>query len=260
MFLFYLVVVGLLAQLRSLHRELEKRVRVRTEALTKEMQERMRLQKELLETSEREQQRLGRDLHDSLSQHLTGTALAGQVLSENLAARSLPESQEARRLVELVEEAIDLTRRLARGLHPVEMQAGHLADGFQELAAQAGERFNVACRFAGGRIAAAPDANVAIHLYRIAQEAITNAVRHGKARHINIGLDDAVGQIVLTVTDDGVGLPDHARDGNGMGLRLMAYRADLMGATFNIERLAAGGTRVTCALPARGVSPENHVE
>lgn len=263
MFVSYLVVVGLLARLRSLYRELEERVRKRTEALTREMRERIRLQKELLETSEREQQRIGHDLHDSLSQHLTGTALAGQALGQKLADRSLPETREADRLVELVEEAIELTRKLARGLHPVEMQAGQLIEGLQELAANASERFNVACKFEGGSIALSPDANanVSIHLYRIAQEAITNAVRHGKAKHINLGLAAAAtGEMVLTVTDDGIGLPDDARNSKGMGLRIMTYRADMMGARFNIERLPAGGTRVTCTLPAGGVSPKNHDE
>jgi len=260
MFIFYLVVVSLLARLRALHRELEERVRLRTAELTKEMQERMRLQKELLEAGEREQQRIGHDLHDSLCQHLTGTALAGHALSQKLAGRSLPETKEANRLVELVEDAIELTRQLARGLHPLEMRAGHLAEGFQELAASASERFNVSCQFEGGPVALQPDANVATHLYRIAQEAITNAVRHGRAKHISLGLEGAAGGIVLTVTDDGIGLPENARDGNGMGLRIMAYRADMMGATFKVERLPKRGTRVTCTLPARGVSPENHVK
>ncbi len=260
MFIFYVVVVGLLARLRSLYRQLEERVRLRTAELTKEMQARMRLQKELLEASEREQQRIGHDLHDSLCQHLTGTALVGHVLSQKLAGQSLPEAKEADRLVELVEEAIELTRSLSRGLHPVEMQVGQLADGFRELAAQASERFKVSCQFQGGQIAPLPDANVSTHLYRIAQEAITNAVRHGKAKHILIGLEGAAGETVLTVMDDGIGLPEHARSGNGMGLRIMAYRADMIGAAFNIECLATGGTRVTCTLPAGGASPANHVK
>jgi signal transduction histidine kinase len=258
MFVFYLVVVGLLARLRTLHKELEELVRRRTAALTQEIQGRLRLQKELLETSEREQRRIGQDLHDSLCQHLTGTALAGHFLGQKLAGKSLPETAEADRLVELVEEAIELTRTLARGLHPIEIRTGRLTDNFQELANGTSERFKVTCSFECPEIAPLFDVNTATHLYRIAQESITNAVRHGKAKHINICLDSADHEIVLTVTDDGVGLPENARSGDGMGLRIMAYRADMIGATFNIERLPTNGTRITCILPSGNVSHENH--
>ncbi len=136
MFVFYLVVVVLLARLRTMNKELEERVRQRTARLTEEIQERTRLQKELLETSERVQRRIGYDLHDGLGQHLTGTALAGQVLGQKLADRSLPEAAEADHLVELIQEAIELTRALARSLHPVEIQTGRLADNFQETRGQ----------------------------------------------------------------------------------------------------------------------------
>src|SRR5580658_7511238 len=120
---FYLVVVWILAKLRALHNELEERVRQRTEALNKEMQGRMLLEEEILSISEREQQRIGHDLHDSLCQHLTGVALAGQVLGEKLAARSLPEVADANHLVGLVEQGITIARNLARGLFPVEIEA-----------------------------------------------------------------------------------------------------------------------------------------
>ena len=264
MFAFYLVVVALLARLRTMHKELEERVQQRTLLLTKEIQERTRLQKELLETSERVQRQIGYDLHDGLCQHLTGTALAGHVLGQKLANQSLPEAAEADRLVELIEEAIELTRTLARNLHPFEIQAGRLVDSFQELAAGASDRFKVSCQFECHQIAPLPalnDVNVATHLYRIAQEAMTNAVRHGKARHINLRLDSTDHEIVLTIIDDGIGLPDNARNGDGLGLRIMAYRASLIGATFGIERLSyLAGTRVTCTLVVSGVPGEkNHV-
>jgi signal transduction histidine kinase len=264
MFVFYLVVVVLLAKLRTMHKELEERVLQRTALLTKEIQERTRLQKELLETSERVQRRVGNDLHDGLGQHLTGTALAGQVLGQKLAGRSLPEAAEADRLVELIQEAIELTRTMARSLHPIEIQTGRLADNFQELAAGTSDRFKVSCQFECHPAAPLPavnDVNVATHLYRIAQEAITNAIRHGKARHINLRLDSTADEIVLTIIDDGIGLPENARNGDGLGLRIMAYRASMIGATFGIERRSSlGGTCVTCTLASNGVPGEkNHV-
>jgi len=243
---FYMVVLRVFV----LHRELEKHVRQRTAALTQEMQERRRLEKELLEASEREQRRIGHDLHDGLCQHLTGTALAGQVLGQRLTEKFLPEASSANRIVELVEEAIDLTRILARGLHPAEMQADRFADNFQELAASTSERFKILCKFECPQTILLHDASTITHLYRITQEAISNAVRHGKARHINIGLDSADDETVLTVTDDGTGLRKNGRSSNGMGLRIMAYRASMIGATFEIEPLPDHGTRVTCTLPA----------
>jgi signal transduction histidine kinase len=260
MFVFYLVVVTLLARLRTMHKELEERVRQRTAMLTKEIQERTRLQKEILETSERVQRRIGYDLHDGLGQHLTGTALAGQVLGQKLAGRSLPEAAEADRLVELIQEAIELTRALARSLHPIEVQTGRLADNFQELAASASNRFKVSCQFECHPAMPSPDVNVATHLYRIAQESITNAVRHGKASHINIRLDAKGNKIVLTIIDDGIGLPENARNSDGLGLHIMAYRSSLIGATINIERVSPlGGTRVTCTLASDSMPGEkNH--
>jgi len=259
MFLFYLVVVGLLVKLRRSQQELESRVRQRTAALDREIKERSRLQKELLETAEQEQRRIGRDLHDSLCQHLTGTAFAGQVLGQKLAEKSSAETAEARRLVTLIEDAIELTRQVARGLHPIEMQTGGAADVFKELATKTSERFQVACRFECQLAVPLKDAAVATHLLRIAQEAVSNAIRHGKARHINICLNSAGAGLELTITDDGSGLPEHARTGRGMGLHLMAYRADMIGADFNVERLPTQGTRVTCKRGAGSNPDENHV-
>src|ERR1700734_905485 len=140
--LFYMAVVRVFV----LHRELEKHVRQRTAALTQEMRERRRLEKELLEAGEREQRRIGHDLHDSLCQHLTGTALAGEVLGEKLAGKALAEEADARRVVTLIEEAITLARNLARGLAPVELEAEGLMAAFLELARTTTERFSIDCR------------------------------------------------------------------------------------------------------------------
>ena len=255
----YFVVVKTLANLRQSHQELEKRVQQRTAALNNEIQERTRLEKELIEISEREQRQIGHDLHDNLGQHLTATAFAGQVLNQQLESKSLPESASARHLVKMVEEAILLARTFARGLHPVEITGEGLMDGFQELARNTSERFKVSCEFECLEPVLLHDAESSTNLYRIAQEAITNAVKHGKARHTSICLEQANCTITLTVTDDGIGLPENARNGQGMGLRIMAYRANMIGATFNIERLPESVTRVTCKLPANNdVASETH--
>lgn len=260
MFVLYLVVVGLLARLKHFQRELERRVQLRTESLAKEIRERMRLQKELLETSERERRRIGHELHDGLCQHLTGTALAGQLVSQKLAAKAVPEAAETARLVQLIEEAIEMTRQLSRGLSPVEMPPDRLLENFRELAAQSSARFNVACRFECQPSTPLPDVNAATHLYHLAEEAVANAVRHGQATTINICFDVSDDEFALTITDDGVGLPENFRKADGMGLRVMAYRADLIGATFEIERLTTRGTRVACTLPTLAVVEKNHGE
>jgi signal transduction histidine kinase len=254
---FFLVVVWILAKLRSLHNELEERVRQRTAALHKEMQDRLQLEQEILGISEREQQRIGHDLHDSLCQNLTGAALAGQVLSGQLAAKSLPETEAADHIVEMVEEAIELTRTLARGLHPFELEGEGFTDALQELAATITEGFKTPCTFECDGLVKIPDQVVATHLYRIAQEATTNAVKHSNAREIVVRLEAAEHGLALTICDDGVGMPPKLSD--GMGLRTMAYRASVIGATFKVERRLARGTRVTCKLPDGAFASEIHV-
>lgn len=232
----------------SSRNELQTLVEQRTEKLQEEIRQRNRLEKELLEAGEREQRRIGHDLHDSLGQQLTATALAGKVLAKKLTDKSAPEFAAADRLVVMIEESIELTRKLARSLHPIELEANGLADALQNLAANISKAFNVSCRFESSStvILSAPEAG--IHLYRIAQEAVSNAIRHGRARNVVISLASSGGKILLTITDDGTGLSPDAHSEKGMGLRIMDYRASMMGGTFDIQNLPAGGTRAVCVL------------
>jgi len=141
----------------------------------------------------------------------------------------------------------------------VEMEADGLTNGFQELARNVSERFKVSCEFECRDSVPLHDSTRSMHLYRIAQEAITNAIKHGKAKFINVSLEKNRAGLLLTITDDGSGLPENARNGEGMGLRIMAYRAAMIGATFNIERLPDSGTRVTCKLPLHNpAASESH--
>jgi signal transduction histidine kinase len=245
---FYFAVVLILGKLRQLYDQLEKRVRDRTAALLDQMQERARLEEEILRIREREQQRIGHDLHDSLCQHLTATALAGQVLSQQL-TQSPPQAEAANHIVRLIEEAIDLTRTLARGLYPAELKGDGLMDALRELAGIIRERFKIDCRLeCDGEVPPLKNEE-AIHMYRIAQEATTNAVRHSRASEIIIRLDTDHDLMTLTVSDNGIGLPETPAARSGIGLRIMAHRASLIGATFKAERLPERGTRVTCTLP-----------
>jgi signal transduction histidine kinase len=250
----YFVVVKTLASLRRLQNELEERVRQRTTALTNEMQERTRLEKEVLEISEREQRRIGHDLHDTLGQHLTGTALAAQVLEEKLTTRDRPEAADANKVVELVEEGISLSRKLAKGLHPFEMEADGLMRALEELVATSSELFKVSCRFECDSPVLIRDGATSAHLYRIAQEAVSNAVKHGKARNVVVQLEAVEDGIALRVRDDGIGLPDSLPEQRGMGLRIMAHRASIIGATFAAQRANSGGTVVACLVRHKGES------
>lgn len=244
----YLVVVLLLTKLRNLYAEMESRVRQRTMALTDEMAERERAERELLEISEREQRRIGHDLHDSLGQHLTGAALAGQVLEEKLSTRGLPEAADANKVVELVEEGITLSRKLAKGLHPIEMEADGLMQALEELAAISSDLFKISCRFDCDSPVLIRDTATSGHLYRIAQEAVSNAVKHGRAKNISVQLETLDDGIALRVKDDGIGLPDELPKSAGMGLRIMAHRASMIGGEFLAKREDYGGTVVSCVV------------
>ncbi len=244
----YLVVVALFSSLLAVQREMEDRVRQRTAALTAEIAERSRLEREILEIGEKERRRIGHDLHDGLGQHLTATAIAAQVLAEDLASQGVAASAEAGRLVALVENAIDQTRGLAKGLLLADIGEDQLAAALQELATGTALQYRLECEFHGEAIPLG-DAAVASHLYRIAQEAVRNAVRHGKARRIEIALTAPAGGVRLAITDDGVGLPPEPVRGPGLGLRIMAHRAGIIGARFATESPATGGTRVVCELP-----------
>jgi signal transduction histidine kinase len=232
-----------------LYGELEARVRQRTQALREEIAGRQRLEQELLDVSEREQRRIGHDLHDSLCQHLTGAALAGQVLEEKLAVRGLAEATDANRVVELVEEGIVLSRKLARGLDPVEMHADGLMQALEELAAVTTDLFKIKCIFECDSPVLIHDPAVSGHLYRIAQEAVSNAIKHGKARTVTIQLEVLEEGTALRVKDDGAGLPEPTPPSTGMGLRIMAHRAAMVGAAFSARRAETSGTIVSCVLP-----------
>ena len=253
MAIFLLVVI-----LFSNRDHLTKLVEQRTESLRLEIRERSRLEKELLEIAEAEQRSIGHDLHDSLGQHLTATALAGKVLAKKLANKSAVDPAMADRVVAMVEEAIELTRNLAHTLHPIELGADGLVDALQNLAANLSKAFNVSCRLQHSGAVVLNDPKAGIHLYRIVQEAATNAIRHGRARNIVISLDAASKCIMLAVTDDGAGLPADARTKKGMGLRIMDYRAGMIGATFDIQNLPSGGARAVCVLHPPPTDAENY--
>ncbi len=206
-----------------------------------------RMEREIMDIADRERQRIGQDLHDDLCPHLIGIEVLSKVLNKKLIGKEQEEALYADRIRNLIGEAIDKTRSLARGLCPVHLVAYGLEAALKDLATKISELFDVACRFESAQPVLVHDNTVATHLFYIAQEAVHNAIRHGKADHILIQLSSQDNRIALEIQDNGHGIPDKPPC-IGMGLRMMGYRAKLIGATLAIESDAESGTTVTCSL------------
>ena len=219
--------------------------------IIRDITDRKRLEKEILEISEREQRRIGQDLHDGLCQQLTGIAFLVQALQQKLASNAEAESVHASQITALLKEAVNQARNLSRGLYPVDPQPGGLMIALRQLAASVASLFNIHCAFRCPQPVMIQDNSVATHLYRIAQEAVQNAIRHGKASRINIELSAARNSVKLSITDNGVGFPGEGQLKAGMGLRTMSHRAHVIGGSLDIKRQSRGGSRVVCELQSR---------
>lgn len=226
-------------------RDAEGRI-VGASKVARDITERKRLEKEIIEISNREQQRIGLDLHDGLCQELAGIELLCQVLEQKLSAKSSGEAKQAGEIREHIRKAIGHTRKLARGLSPVELETNGLASALHELADHIQNLFSVECRFENSASVVIGDNVAATHLYRIAQEAVNNAVKHGHARLVTISLKPSGDKISLTVADDGVGFRPSFGKGPGMGLHTMKYRAGIVGANLEIASSPGDGAVVTC--------------
>ena len=215
--------------------------------------ERKRLEEAILEISAREQRRIAQDLHDGLGQRLTGIAFMSKVLEEKLSDQSLPEAAEAAKIVGMVNQAIDNTRELARGLHPVTAESAGLMSALKKWASEVQSLFPIICRFHCDRPVHIHDVNVATHLYRIAQEAVNNAIRHGKPREILIRLFAKNGTGTLLISDDGSGFARKPGESPGVGLSIMDYRADMIGGSLKVQSNDDHGVSVTCIFPIRNL-------
>ena len=241
-------------KLRAAHEDLEQRVHDRTkelqamnETLEQEMTQRQKLEREILQVTERERAAISQDLHDSLCQELTATAFLLKSRAKNL-GRTDPEAGEALiESAEMVNRNAGLARDLARGLHPLELGSGGLVSALRELAARTNQ--TVSCRCECPRSLRLPSENAAVNLYRIAQEAVTNAVKHAKPNEIIICVERERDTIVLSVGDDGT--PRRRSRKGGLGIQMMQYRASVSGGTLKVESKKGKGTKVTCRVPAK---------
>jgi signal transduction histidine kinase len=208
---------------------------------------RKQMERQVAEISDREQRRIGQDLHDTLCQQLVSIAFAAEFLRDKLERYKLPEAAQAENIAEMINDGITQARHLARGLYPVRLEMEGLASGLEELAETTQRRNNVSCQFSCEEQIFIHDTVAGNNLYRIAQEAINNALKHGHGKNISIGLGAVDEEVILTVKDDGVGFP-HGMDASaGMGLHIMNYRAKMIGASLDIRRGAGGGTIVLCS-------------
>jgi PAS domain S-box-containing protein len=219
----------------------------RSIGIIRDITERKELEKEILAISEREQQRIGQDLHDDLCQQLAGIEFLSRALQEQLRAQQ--QADNAGEIARLIRIAINYTRQLARGLAPVELAAEGLTRSLQVLAERTSRLFKVKCSFQSEGMLVVQDPMVSTHLYRIAQEALSNSIKHGQAKQIRIVLAAKPEGGDLSIQDNGKGLRGGAHVTAGMGLRVMRYRADIIGASLLIEGRSAGGTILTCAFP-----------
>ena len=209
--------------------------------------DRRKLEEELLAISSREQQRIGQDLHDDLCQQLAGIEFRNSVLVLQLAEQGNAKD-EAEGIGELIRSATRKARLLAKGLSPVQLETNGLMSALEELTSNASKLFNITCRFECSRPVLVADNAVATHLYRIVQEAITNAVKHGHAQSIVVSMSGTPDQLTLRITNNGIEFPPDANAKGGLGLRIMEYRAEMIGATLKIGSTKNSSTTVECTL------------
>jgi two-component system CheB/CheR fusion protein len=206
------------------------------------------LERAILGAIESERQRLGQDLHDDLCQQLTGIEFLSQSLVGQLRQNSRKQAASAEEIAAMIRDAITRTRELSRGLAPMTVESGGLQEALAELAQRSRKLYQIDCRFRRVKPGLNLTGTSAIHLYRIAQEAVGNAIKHGKAKRIDIGLVENGNDLVLSVRDSGIGLPAKLPARAGMGLRVMQHRAGIIGGTLDVHAGHHGGTSVVCSV------------
>lgn len=204
------------------------------------------LEREIVQASEHEQQRIGLDLHDGLCQQLAAIGFAARSLADDLQSRSLPEAKLAEKIEELLRDCVTQTQGLARGIFPVLSRESGLATALDELAIMTKHLTHINVWFRDDGEVHLDQLDTAMHLYRIAQEALNNALRHSGGSEVIISLQREGENVRLTIVDDGIGIPENLGLRTGIGLSTMSYRARVIGATLEIERRSPHGTRVSC--------------
>ncbi len=220
--------------------------------IVRDISEQRRLELEILRTSEHERRRIGQDLHDGLGQMLTGIGLISRSVAKNLAKEEHPLADQAEEITSQIKEADQYARELARGLVPVEFESEGLVAALDRLTSHAEKLFRITCSFSSNGTIELEDSTHVTHLYRIAQEAVSNAVKHGDADEVRIQLVSSEDRIRLRIDDNGTGFTEEWDEKGGLGVRIMQFRASLIGANLEISDSGMGGARVTCTIPIIG--------
>lgn len=226
----------------------------RVVGISEDITERKVAEKTILEISGRERDRMGQDLHDGVCQQLTGISFMVKVLESDMRKTHPGLADKALEIGHLIKQTIADTRSVARGLYPVELKTHGLTGALQELALHCAQLFGISCTYMGSDSVSVNDNETAMHLFRIAQEAVTNAVTHGKADQVLIHLTEENRVVHLRIRDNGHGFPQVSDRGQGMGIRIMDYRSRMIGGTLTVQPEAEGGALVTCSYPC---PPEN---
>jgi len=215
--------------------------------VVRDISQRRELEREIVGIAANEQRRIGQDLHDGVGQELTGLALLARNLLEEVKTACPDEVELSEKIVAGLKRVLGQVRALSQGLLPVEVDSEGLMNALQGLAGRISDQAGIKCTFTCDQPVQMEDNTVATHLYRIAQEAVANALTHGKAKKIDIGLNASSGFLRLTIEDDGRGIQLPVKS-DGLGLKLMQYRANLIGANCQVESGDGRGTLVTCVL------------
>ena len=215
--------------------------------------EQKRMERQILDITESEQRRLGRDLHDALGQHLTATAFLAKAAATKLARQSRPEALEVDKVVAAVNHGIVVARNISQGLCPLDLARGGLVHALNHYVAMIKDVYGLPCHLRIGPGVSVTNETVVGHCYRIVQEAVNNAIRHGRARRVEIRLAARGANLALTVRDNGQGLPLNYAAGDGMGLQTMRFRANAIGGRFAVTSKPGKGTLVSCLFPQKSV-------
>lgn len=219
-----------------------------TAAHIKMLEEQRQLELDIVRVSEHEQQRIGQDLHDGICQQLAAIGCAAHVLAEELESQGNPEASDAAMIEKSLQQAVLEARNLARGIFPVHVDRSGLGAALVDLARVMTRLTGIDVRVEGDTELSVDSPEVSMHLYRIAQEAVANALKHSEATAILIHLRHLDSDLEVRIEDNGTGLPTKPSTGRGMGLRTMRYRAQAIGATFEAGPCDGGGTYVNCRL------------
>ena len=219
-------------------------------------QERSFMERSIATVSEKERQRIGLELHDVLAQQLAGIAFLSKALERKLSTRSSGFSTEAGQLAQLASEAVLQVRNLSSGLYPAELERRGLVAALRELTLGQAQIYKIPCSFRQTGEAPVLDARVSLNLYRIVQEAVTNALKHSRASRVKIHFQVKKRDFHLTVSDNGCGFSPRVEDAKGQGIPIMTYRAESIGALLQIKSVRSQGTRIRCTVHlAPGLNP-----